>query len=104
LENIGPLEGKKPDISGIKISATNGHTFSTLTSSDGSFEFYLPFGEYIISLNENILNGRYYIMKNNYKVNLEGEIENMYITFNIYEKKRKIRVKKFDNTETNGEN
>jgi hypothetical protein len=103
-ETISPSDNKRTDVSGIKISATNGKTFSTLTGPDGSFELYLPFGEYIISLNENILNGRYYIIKNNYKINLEGEIENMYITFNIYEKKRKIRVKKFDNTETNGEN
>jgi hypothetical protein len=104
LENIGPIEEKKPDISGIKISAANGKTFSTLTGSDGTFEFYLPFGEYVITLDENILNGRYYILKNNYKINLTGEVENMYITFNIYEKKRKVRVKKFDGTETNDQN
>jgi hypothetical protein len=103
-EKIVSSEEKKTDISGIKISATNGKTFNTLTGADGSFEFYLPFGEYIISLDETILNGRYYIMKNNYKINLDGQVENMYISFNIYEKKRKVRVKKFDGTETEGEN
>ena len=75
----------------------------TLTGSDGTFEFYLPFGEYVITLDENILNGRYYILKNNYKINLTGEVENMYITFNIYEKKRKVRVKKFNGSETEEE-
>jgi len=83
------------DLSGIKISAVDGYTFHTLTGTDGSFEFYLPFGEYTITLDENVLNGRYYIVKNNYELDLSGEVDNMYITFNIIEKKRKIRMKKF---------
>jgi hypothetical protein len=83
------------DLSGIKISAVNGYTFHTLTGTDGSFEFYLPFGNYTVTLDENILNGRYYIVKNNYELDLSGEVDNMYITFHIIEKKRKIRMKKF---------
>jgi hypothetical protein len=74
-----------------------------LTGTDGSFEFYLPFGEYTISLDETILNGRYFILKNNYKVDLKGEVDNMFITFHILEKKRKVRVKKFNGNGTQGE-
>ncbi|NOX45504.1 MAG: hypothetical protein GXO89_00820, partial [Chlorobi bacterium] len=73
----------------------NGYTFHTLTGTDGSFEFYLPFGDYTVTLDENILNGRYYIVKNNYELDLSGEVDNMYITYHIIEKKRKIRMKKF---------
>ena len=101
-EVISPEE-KKIDVSGIKITAVNGETFSTLTGTDGSFEFYLPFGEYTISLDETILNGRYFILKNNYKVDLKGEVDNMFITFHILEKKRKVRVKKFNGNGTQGE-
>jgi len=99
-EDLKPMEDKKLDISGIKISATNGHTFNTLTGSDGGFEFYMPFGEYTISLDENILNGRYYLVQNNYKVDLTGQVDNLFITFHILEKKRKVKIKRFDD---NGE-
>jgi len=95
-EITNPLKDKKLDISGIKISAINGQSFHTLTGIDGSFSFYLPFGEYTITLDEGILNGRYYLVKNNYTLDLSKQIENMYITFHIVEKKRKIRVKKFN--------
>jgi len=95
-EDLKPMEEKKLDISGIKISATNGQTFNTLTGHDGGFEFYLPFGEYTISLDENILNGRYYLVQNNYKVDLTGQVDNLFITFHILEKKRNIKIKRFD--------
>ncbi|GAB4318267.1 MAG: hypothetical protein Kow00127_10220 [Bacteroidales bacterium] len=94
-EIVNPLEEKKLDVSGIKITAANGYTFQTLTGSDGSFEFYLPFGKYTITLDEKILNGRFYLVKNNYELDLSDDVENMYITFHIIEKKRKIRIKKF---------
>ena len=94
-ENIGAPETKPFDLSGIKIIAVNGIDYQTLTGPDGAFEFYLPFGDYVVSLDESILNGRYYLLKNNFELNLDEEIENMYITFHILEKKRKIRVKKF---------
>lgn len=94
-EIIEPGDEKPFDLSGIKITALNHKAYHTLTSSDGSFSFYLPFGEYIISLDETIMNGRYFIIKNNYELDLNEDIENMFITFHILEKKRKISVKKF---------
>jgi len=89
-------DDKKINLSGIKISALNGKAFHTLTGTNGEFEFFLPFGEYTISLDESILNGRYFILKNNYTLDLTQQIENMYITFHIVEKKRKVRLKKFN--------
>jgi hypothetical protein len=91
---------KKLDISGIKITASNGYTFNTLTGADGSFEFYLPFGDYTITLDEKILNGRFYIVKNNYTLDLTGAVDNMYITFHIVEKRRTLRIKKFNENGT----
>jgi len=54
-------------------------------------------------LDENVLNGRYYIIKNNYVIDLSKDVENMYITFHIVEKKRKIRIKSFNGTGNEGE-
>jgi hypothetical protein len=105
FEDTNTGDEKRIDKGGIKISATNGYLYSTLTGSNGNFEFYLPFGEYTISLDENILNGRYSLVKNNYKLDLTKEVENMYLTFHIVEKKRTIRVKRFGENleEDNGE-
>ncbi|MBN2175301.1 MAG: hypothetical protein JW731_14295 [Bacteroidales bacterium] len=98
-DEIAAQSDRKLDMSGIKITAADGYTFNTLTGADGSFEFYLPFGEYTITLDENILNGRYYIVKNNYKLDLSGAVDNMYITFHIIEKKRAVRIKNFNRPE-----
>ncbi|MCF8367932.1 MAG: hypothetical protein K9G76_02730 [Bacteroidales bacterium] len=100
-ENTNLTEDKMLDKSGIKISAVNGHSFHTLTGADGAFEFYLPFGEYTVTLDETVLNGRYYIVKNNYVLDLSKDVENMYITFHIIEKKRKIRIKSFNGSTGN---
>lgn len=96
-EIVNPAEEKKLDISGIKITASDGYSFQTLTGPDGSFEFYLPFGEYTITMDEKVLNGRFYLLKNNYKLDLDKGVENMYITFQVVERKRTIRLKKFNN-------
>ncbi len=90
-EDLKPLEEKKLDISGIKITATNGHTFNTLTGYKGEFEFYLPFGEYTISLDENVLNGRYYLVQNNFKIDLTGQVDNLYITFHILREEKEYK-------------
>ena len=102
-EKVSSADDKRLDISGIKITAFDQKTYNTLTGSDGSFEFYLPFGKYTISLDENILNGRFYIVKNNYEIDITGQIDNLYLTFHIIEKKRTVRIKRFDGTDNNGE-
>ncbi|MEZ5147031.1 MAG: hypothetical protein R2759_08120 [Bacteroidales bacterium] len=57
----------------------------------------MPFGEYTITIDEKVLNGRFYLLKNNYKLDLDKGVENMYITFQVVERKRTIRLKKFNN-------
>ncbi|MDP4845090.1 MAG: hypothetical protein NWR83_11525, partial [Salibacteraceae bacterium] len=83
------------DLSNIKVTAVNGKAYNTLTSLDGSFEFYLPNGTYTISLDENILTSKYQLMQNNLEITLSRDLENMFITFFIVEKRRTLNIKKF---------
>ena len=98
---MSPTADIKIDVSGIKISALNGRIYSTLTQKDGSFELYLPAGKYTISLDESIIGERFYLVKNNFEVNVKEGFDNIFITFYIVEKKRKVRVIKFENGSKN---
>jgi len=92
-------EEKKFDLSRIKITATNGKVYSTLTDVDGKFEFYMPNGDYIITIDESILGSRYKLTRNNIPLNLQTEQTNVYVSFYIVEKKRKVEIKDFSGDE-----
>lgn len=83
------------DLTNIKIAAYNGKAYHTLTDLQGRFDFYLPNGDYTITLDENILTDKYRLMQNDISVSLSNELENMFVTFFIVEKRRKVNVKKF---------
>ncbi len=83
------------DLSNIKITATNGKEYKTLTGFDGSFELYVPNGTYTLTLDENLVNDRFQIAQNNFKVELSNDLESIYVSFMIIEKRRKVNVKKF---------
>lgn len=85
------------DLSHIKITATNGKGYHTLTNAQGIYEFYLPNGEYTITFDENVLTERFRLMQNDIKVSLSNDLENMFVTFMVVEKRRKVDVKKFGN-------
>jgi len=61
----------------------------------GKFDFYLANGAYSISFDENVLTDRFRLMQNDIKVKLSNDLENMFITFMVVEKRRKVNVKKF---------
>jgi hypothetical protein len=84
-----------PEIGGIKITAENGKTVHTLTENDGSFVFYAPYGDYKIIFDEKVLGTRYRLMENDIQVKIDKEVESVFVTFNIIEKRRKVAVKKF---------
>ena len=84
-----------PEIGGIKISAENGKVVHALTESDGSFVFYAPYGDYTIIFDEKVLGTRYRLMENNIRVKIDKDVESIFVTFNIIEKRRKVAVKKF---------
>lgn len=85
------------DLSGIRITASNnGKSSSSLTDKEGSFVFYLPFGRYIISMDERILGDRLRVLQNDLEVQLDNGIENLFISFYLAENQRKINRKRFD--------
>jgi len=88
---------KKPfDLSRIRISATKGEkTYNTLTNKNGTFEFYLPFGDYTITMDEGILSGRFQITRNNIPLQLKNSQDGVYTSFYIVEKRRKVIFKDF---------
>lgn len=83
------------DLSNLKVAANNGKAYHTLTDKEGNFEFYLPNGDYTITLDENIFTDKYRLMQNNIPVTLANDLESMFVSFFIVEKRRKANIKKF---------
>ena len=95
-QKIAVTDDKPLDLSRIKISAVKGDkVYNTLTNSNGRFEFYLPFGEYIITMDEGILNERFRVTRNNLPIRLRNEQDGVYVSFYIVEKRRKVIFKDF---------
>lgn len=87
---------KPLDLSNIMISAVSDkRDYHTLTDNEGAFEFYLPNGVYTLSMDESILGSNYTLVRNNFNVKMESGVEGMYISFNIIEKRRKVKTKRF---------
>ena len=85
-----------PELGGIKISAENVKTVHTLTENDGSFMFYAPYGNYKIIFDEKVLGTRYTLLQNNIQVQIDKDVESVFVTFNLVEKRRKVSVKRYD--------
>ncbi len=95
-EKIGAGADKQIDLSRIKIAATNGHIYNTLTSSDGSFAIYLPVGKYTLTLDESVLGEKFQLLQNNFELTIDEHFDNLFIPFYMIEKKRKVKMTKFD--------
>ncbi|MBD00640.1 MAG: hypothetical protein CL841_04730 [Crocinitomicaceae bacterium] len=83
------------DLSKIRVSAYNGQDVHTLTNVNGKFSMYVPYGEYVISLDNDVIGTRFRILENDIKLNLDEGTESVFITFYLVEKRRKITIKKF---------
>ncbi|MFH1005079.1 MAG: hypothetical protein V1781_06255 [Bacteroidota bacterium] len=83
------------DLSGIRISASGIKNHSTLTSKDGTFDIYVPYGKYAVMMDEKILNDQFILLQNNIEIILDKKVESLFVTFLISEKKRKVNIKKF---------
>lgn len=97
-EKLAADSDEKFDLSNIKITAMseNGDVYETLTNFNGSFEFYVPNGNYTITMDENIFNTtRFALAQNNIPLELNDQSEKVYITFFIAERIRKVNRKKF---------
>jgi hypothetical protein len=83
------------DMSRIKVTAIGSKTYNTLTDIDGHFEFYLPNGEYTLTMDESILGDVYKLSKNNIPITLKTSQDGIYMSFYIVEKRRKVNFKTF---------
>lgn len=106
-EKVGASTIKELDLTNIKITAQSSKSeddnnsnskdkvYETLTDYHGKFELYLPYGDYSISMDESILGGKYKLLDNNIELDLNESLENIYVSFYIMEKRRKVSIKKF---------
>ncbi|MDB9989884.1 hypothetical protein OAD79_00400 [Flavobacteriales bacterium] len=83
------------DLSKIRVSAYNGQDIHTLTNVNGKFSMYVPYGEYVISLDNDVIGTRFRILENDIKLKLDEGTESVFVTFYLVEKRRKISIKKF---------
>lgn len=83
------------DLSRIKITANGNKSVNTLTDFQGNFEFYLPYGNYVITMDENVLGEKYKLAKNNFEIEVNRSVDGMFVSYLIVEKKRKIIKKSF---------
>jgi hypothetical protein len=102
-QKIAIADTSKPfDLSRIKITAFNGKVYNTLTDVNGRFEFYMPNGDYIMTMDETILGERYTITRNNIPMTLTNKQDGVYISFYIIEKRKKVIIKEFGNPSSGG--
>lgn len=95
-QKITVIDDKPMDLSRIKVSAVKGDKiYNTLTDNNGRFEFYLPFGQYTITMDEGVLGDRFRISRNNIPVLLRNNQDGVYVSFYIIEKRRKVNFKDF---------
>jgi hypothetical protein len=96
-QKIAIIDEKPVDLSRIKISAFSSKTvFNTLTDKKGHFEFYLPNGKYIVTMDEKVLGTTYRLARNNIPVTLKNSQEGMYVSFYVVERRRKVIIKDFN--------
>ncbi|MBL4657098.1 MAG: hypothetical protein JKX73_03800 [Flavobacteriales bacterium] len=97
-ERMAPGALDKLDLSRIMIHATDHglEPTNTLTNGDGSFQFYLPYGEYTISVDDRILGTNFRILQNDIEIELDQMSDGMFISFYIVERRRKVNIKKFN--------
>ena len=90
-QKIAVAESGPTDLSRIKISATKGDkVYGALTNNAGRFEFYLPYGDYVITMDEGILNDKLRVTRNNIPLKLKNTQDGVYVSFYIIEKRRKV--------------
>ena len=94
---------KSFDLSRIKITATNGKTYNTLTNIKGKFEFYMPNGDYIITMDESILGSKYKLTRNNIPITLKNTQDGVYVSFYIIENRKKVVIKEFGTSDGGGD-
>ncbi|MNY40195.1 hypothetical protein D3C86_1749220 [compost metagenome] len=96
---IKPIAGKylqtNPELSGIRINAVDkeSNTFTTLSDADGNFTFFLPLGNYNVTIPTA---GMPFSIENpNQEIDL-SEKGTVYLQdFNYKDERRKVGIKRF---------
>lgn len=86
-------------LNGIRVTATDisGESFSTLTDLSGQFRLYVPFGSYIIKVNEQAVDSQFEFAQSSYTIDVNNIGGNYQLAFYLIEKRRQLNIKKFDN-------
>jgi hypothetical protein len=82
-------------LDGIRIIAvaSTGEVYNTLTGKDGEFSFNLPAGNYIVSINQAVLNENFHIAEPSKSVDLINN-DQLHVQFEIRQKKRVMNIRK----------
>lgn len=97
-EKFSEAINDKVDVSKIKVYLTDslGKTYNALTDRKGDFSFYVPYGNYVLTLDESMLGSGFHVAQNNINIQLNDGSDNFYYSFFIVEKRRKIIKKRFN--------
>ncbi len=100
------IRNKTPEFSRIRVTASDsiGRVYSGLTGSDGRFELYVPAGDYRISINEKAIDDNYKLVQSMIAVSLSGFSGTYNVSFQLNEKERKVKIKKFNKDGTEIDN
>lgn len=87
----------KIDLSHIQITATDsaGHSYAALTNATGEFVIYVPAGKYVVTMNEDWMDGNFKVAQNNVPLTLTNGIESIYQSFYVTEKQTGAEIKQF---------
>lgn len=86
------------DLSRFKITLTDstGSHYNTITDLKGNFSFYVPYGKYILSFNANQISKDFTLVENYVELHVYPGMESYYYSFQIFEKARKVKKKRFN--------
>lgn len=94
-QKIAITEEGPMDLSRIKITASKENSYTTLTDDTGHFEFYLPNGDYTLTIDDGILSSNLRLSRNNIPIVLKNNQDGYYVSFYILEKRRKVIIRDF---------
>lgn len=95
LDAINANAGEPFDLGRIRVTANGKKVYNVLTDFNGNFEMYLPYGDYILTVDESILGSKFKLARNNYSIAVTKETDGLVISFLIVEKRRKVVRKVF---------
>lgn len=86
------------DLSRFRITLTDstGSHYNTITDVKGNFSFYVPYGKYILSFNGNQISRDFTLVENYIEFQVYPGMESYYYSFQIFEKARKVKKKRFN--------